>query len=102
MADRQISVARLVRLLEDRRTRGAMKIVEAGGSYEQYLIASGKFRENRALIQWLENLISGQAQKPEDEGEDDFDDEGDLDSEEEQVPAAAEPLVKRHKPRGWG
>lgn len=103
MLDREISIRAMIRHLEGRRMRGAMKAVESGGTYETFLIQTGKFRENRSLIQYLEEMIG------DDEPRETVDDEQDDPEENEEGEDPPQPVVepkasrpRRVKPRGWG
>jgi hypothetical protein len=103
MADRTISVGRLIRLLEEKRVDTAMKLAEAGVDLKEYLIGVGKFREQRALIQYLQNLIEKAPAEPARSLRADNEPE-DLDSDEDEDEDFDEPPVRaRHsKPRAWG
>lgn len=110
MADRQISLSALIRKLETRRAEHAEKLVANGGKYEDFLIGTGKYRENRALVQYLEALIDKDPRpvakgnvKPHNEPDDLDPDDDDEDEDEAPAPApVVRAQIRRSKPRAWG
>lgn len=79
----------------------AHESLASGLEYEQYLIAVGKYRKLRSIVQGLHDRLKKQGAPP-----DLPDPDADLDELEDDEPQQVEePVVRRrtkHRPRTWG
>lgn len=93
-----VSIAGIIRRLEDRQIALALKTIEGGTSHVDYLLGTGRVRECRSLIQMLEKLAEQARKAPAETADDEI---GDLDPDEPDE--EEEPVrIRRAKPRGWG